>query len=391
MKIALLTHDLKLGNAHLMPWRTLVEVAAGMQAMGHEVVLLSADTQPGPELTLDGVRVCPVEKPKAAPEALRARLLELAPDAVYWPFAWWGAGRDAGILRELPCRRIGYVPGARYRLSAVTRAAPALGLRHVLPYLLQALYPDRALARGLRACGIDDVITMSDDTERALVRGGWPVAHVHRVWPARDTRRGPEGPTPIYDRIRQEIGDGRFFLFFSPPTPIRGTETVLDAFEKLRDAHPDAHLVCLFRSDINVDMAAARARFDARRQGPRLHAVWKSVAPQELNAFLGSAHAVTLPFLLVPSEIPLAVIEAAGHGVPVITTGPSGTGDFVSAYGAQVRVADSADLAAAMTRMLRDEAFYARCRAAAQARFAACSDWAGVARDWLRVGVGDAA
>lgn len=390
MKIALLTHDLKAGNAHLMPWRTLVEVAAGMQTMGHKVLLLSADTQPGPEMTLHGVRVCPVEKPKNAPEALRAKLQELAPDVVYWPFAWWRAGRDAGILRELRCRRIGYIPGARYRLSAVARAAPALGLRHVLPYLLQSFYPDRALARGLRDYGIDDVITMSDDTGRALVQGGWPRAHVHRVWPARDTRPAPEGPTPIFDRIRQEIGDGRFFLFFSPPTPIRGTETVLDAFETLRNAHPDAHLVCLFRSDINVDMAAARARFEARRRGPRLHAVWQSVAPQELAAFLGAAHAVTLPFLLVPSEIPLAVIEAAGHGVPVITTGPSGTGDFVAAYGAQVRVADSADLNAAMTRMLLDEAFHARCRAAAQARFASCSDWAGVARAWLRVGVGDA-
>jgi glycosyltransferase involved in cell wall biosynthesis len=393
MKILIMTHDLVEGNAHLMPWRTVVEVTTSLRVAGHEALLLSAsEGADGTEAVrqIAGVPVRPVPKPRAAPEQLRSILREFDPDILYWPFAWWNASGDAPVLQGLRGRRIGYVPGARYRTSAVLRAAPALGLRHVAPYVAQALYPDRALARGLRQCGIHAVITMTDDTNRALQNGGWPGDRVQTVWPGRENRPASDGPTPIYDELRQKIGDGRFFLFFSPPTPIRGTQVVLDAFERLRRNHADAHLVCLFRSDINVDMAEARVQFERRRGGAGLHTVWHSVSPQELTAFLAAAHAVVLPFLLVPSEIPLAVIEAAGHGAPVISTGPSGTGDFVSAYGAQVRVANPRDLYVAMDRMLQDPQHHAHCGTAATARFAACPTWDQVAQAWLRTGTGDA-
>lgn len=358
-----------------------------MRAQGHSVTLLSACHRgAGQSWALDNLPVTEVEKPRVGPRLLRARLESLDPDLLYWPFAWWRARGDAPVLRSLRAMRVGYIPGGRYRLNAVLRAAPALGLRHVAPYMAQALYPDKALVAGLRACGIAQVITMTEATRAALLRGGWPVDRVHTIWPGRDAGYDGADQTPVFDALKERIGVDPFFLFFGPPTPIRGIETVLDAFEMLRRHHSRVHLVCLFRPDANVDMKAVRARFEAHRARPGLYAVWDSVSRSELAAFLDTAHAAVLPFLLVPSEIPLAVIEAAGHGVPVITAGPGGTGDFVRAYGAEVRVADAQDLRSAMQRMLDDPEHHTACREAAYARFGVCQTWDRVSRRWLLVG-----
>jgi glycosyltransferase involved in cell wall biosynthesis len=109
------------------------------------------------------------------------------------------------------------------------------------------------------------------------------------------------------------------------------------------------------------------------------------VGRADLDAFLGACYAVVLPFLLVPSEIPLAVLEAAGHGKPVITTGPGGTADFVQEFGLAVPAGHSRALAAALLRLLEDPQLYAeKCRGAERV-YAAHPTWEETARSWLSV------
>jgi glycosyltransferase involved in cell wall biosynthesis len=353
---------------------------------GHDAFVLSGWPEAGNEEWRYGtVSIHKVAKPRTAEERVgflrRIRAENI--DALYWPFAWWGAGNARWLLGQLDMRIVGYIPGARYMFRSVLRAIPSIGLHFSLPYLAQSLYPDSLLTREMKRVGVDSVITMTDFSRQALIRGGWPEDCVIAVPPGKSPVDTPATDAPVFRRIMRVVGDKPFFLFFGPPTAIRGINQLLNAFSRVAAEHDNARLVCLFRSDSNVDMAAVRRKIEEERQGDRIQCVWQSLTPAELAAFLNACHAVVLPFLLIPSEIPLAIIEASGHGKPVISTGPGGTGEFVAGFGLSAQVGDVADLADKMDALLVDRDLYEnRCRRAHEV-FALCKRWPEVAQSWL--------
>jgi glycosyltransferase involved in cell wall biosynthesis len=160
---------------------------------------------------------------------------------------------------------------------------------------------------------------------------------------------------------------------------------LLRAFDLVARKRSDICLVCLFRSDPGADVAAVRRRIESECYAKRIICVWESLGKLDLEAFLEACHAVVLPFLLVSSEIPLAVIEAAGHHKPVITTGPGGTADFARPFGLVVPPAHSGALAAAMLQLLEDRQLYADKCDVARRVYAGHPTWQEVAQAWLSV------
>jgi phosphatidyl-myo-inositol dimannoside synthase len=301
--------------------------------------------------------------------------------------AWWADRRQEDFLRRAPIPIVWYVPGACYLLRQALRAVPDLGVRTALPFLIQSIYPKRRLLRKLRSPATNLMITASEFNRSAVCRAGWPAGDVFVVPPGRPAQRLPtNGDEPaIFHAAQRQLAGRPFYLFLGPPTGIRGIRQLLQAFDLLADERPDVCLVCLFRSDPGADVAGLRRRMESEPYAERTVCVWQSVGQIDLDAFLEACYAVVLPFLLVPSEIPLAVIEAAGHRKPVITTGPGGTADFVRDFGLAVPSGRSKVLARAMLRLLDDRLLYAhKCRQAQRA-FAAHPTWDQVAQLWLSV------
>jgi glycosyltransferase involved in cell wall biosynthesis len=231
------------------------------------------------------------------------------------------------------------------------------------------------------------MIAASEFNRSAVCRAGWPAEDTYVIPPGRPRdQAGPNEDHPIIFPIVQSKLAGRpFYLFLGPPTAIRGIGPLLRAFGILAQARSDVCLLCLFRSDPGSDVAGIRRRIESSPHAERILCVWGSVGKGDLDAFLDACHAVVLPFLLVPSEIPLAVIEAAGHGKPVLTTGPGGTADFVRDFGLAVPAGHSSALAEAMRRLLDDQQLHAEKSAAAQRLYAAHPTWEQVAQSWLAV------
>ena len=68
VNIALYVHDLNVENGHLMPWRTVLEVAVNLIAAGHNATVLSGVSgQPGHEWVVRGTRVRRGAKTKERP------------------------------------------------------------------------------------------------------------------------------------------------------------------------------------------------------------------------------------------------------------------------------------------------------------------------------------
>lgn len=142
----------------------------------------------------------------------------------------------------------------------------------------------------------------------------------------------------------------RVFLSLARNHPVKGHRQLFAAFAAIADAHPEWRLVA-HGSGVEADDPAMR---DALREAGaerlldagRIELAGPTAHPEEALARAGA---------LVISSVygeafPIVGAEAAGHGVPVITTELGSCPEFVDAPGYLVPPGDAAALAAAMGR-----------------------------------------
>lgn len=386
--MAIYTTELTSTNAHLMPWRTILEVAKCWQTRGFRVLIISGGCEGG-DVWIDGIRVLQARRPKDSEAAAKlcARLVQEGVERLFFPIAPGSLyARLSKVAQSCGIGLIWYYPGSWYTCLQIARAARVMSTRALLPYVFQAVFPKRFWLRRLKTMGDCPVIAMTSHTAKQLRAYGYPFDRVFAIPPGRAPVARSGEPSAECTEIGNRLAGSRYFLFFGPPNPIRGVDHLLDAFEGVSRTRDDCRLVCLFRDDGNVDSKAARERIAQMGFGDRLLAVWHSVGPSDLDLLLRQCFAVLKPFVIVPSEIPLAVIETAEYGKPVIGFRGDGTGEFIGRFGLLAKHGDSGDLAEAMRRLLDDSTLYEeRCRAALSV-YKTHPSWEQVAEQWLNVG-----
>jgi len=388
MTIAIYTSDLSEDNGHLMPWRTVLEVAAHFIRLRQNAIVLSGcQNQNTPCWQKNGVPIKSIQKPynragfKKLADICRSENIKV----MYWPLDWKIPQTSVLQLENVGLRIIWYVPGAYYHFSHVLKAIPYIGLAAAIPYLAQALMPKRYYVRKLMKNGVRPLIMMSEYSRTMTIKAGYPEKYVFYIPPGKTPLITPQGESSLFKKIKEKLAGKPYFLFFGPPQAIRGIVQILDAFEEITLNNAEVCLVCLFRGDKDLDTKLLRERIQKMNSRNKVICIWESVKKDDLDIFLRKCYAVLKPFLLVPSEIPLAVIETAGHSKPVISTGPDGTGIFAAQFGIIVPPANSKALAEAMLKLLNDKHLYTiKCNAAAQVS-ADHPTWEAVANQWLRI------
>lgn len=361
-----------------MPWRTVLEVAAGLRARGHEVVVLSiADIGRPMEHEVErGTITIRREDIRVMRKTLLRLLGETIFDAMFIPVSWSHNRMMRELMKGIGGVRIGYLPGSVFELRHLLRAIRKMPLNSLLPYIVQAVFPKSLVRRALDALGVQAVIANSDYSRNKLAH--YITQPVVTIAPGRDplhaSSRGEE-------QLAHELfAKPPFFLFMGPPLPIRGAFILLDAYLKIADRPSVPPLLCLFRSDAHLDIETIKADVERRWSHNKLAFVWSSLDPVALQTHIDNAVAIAMPFLVVPSEIPLAVYEAAGMGKTVITTKPHGTGDFVDKFGETVPVGDSDSLADALLRTI--ESGPSTLNSKAIAAYQSLEEWPTIARRW---------
>lgn len=392
MNIAIYAHDLTKENQHLMPWRTVLEVLRELKDAGHGTLLLSGCNdicEIEAAKKYGDIEVVKVPKPfSSIHRTVVANLLKKRHiDTLYFPISF---SRDYRSLLELEqqssCHLVWYVPGGWFTPKQIIKAIRHIGIKPALPYLLQAFIPKRYFVRKLTSIGERAILTMSDYTAEQLRRSGYRAELVFPALPGKAPVKKVLEKPDTYPENADQLSGIKYFLFFGPPNPIRGVNQIIDAFSALACQRPEVKLVCLFRGDTNIDPSEIRQKIESASLGDRIMCLWSSVNGADLDLFLQNCFAVLKPFLIVPSEIPLAVIETAGYGKPVIGTGPDGTGAYIDKFGLTVPHADSGALSNAMLKLLEDPELYElKCRQA-KVLYARHPDWCNVAKIWLRAG-----
>jgi len=344
-------------------------LAAGFTGNGVELVPIGASLPPGVRqavaaLSRAGGRRGPIAN--RGPLAVRARTLEVARQV-----------RRAGRLDALVA-----MDTEAYRLDEVLeRALPADAASDGLPvatyddgtFALFARHPDSDIRRdGIPPAELDRWIERQAIGCRAAtvccVSTGWAgrsVVSDYRV-PADRVRVVGMG-----HRARNGSGARSFdvprFLFVGVEWGRKNGDAVLRAFEALRRTYPAA-MLDLVGEHPPVHAAGVTDHGLLRRDDPAAQAL--------LDGLFQQATAFVLPSRFDPS--PIAYLEAASAGLPVIATTEGGAGELLGDGAITVHPDDDEAILAAMLRLC--DPSVAAALGAEAARRAAESTWLNVSR-----------
>ncbi len=235
----------------------------------------------------------------------------------------------------------------------------------------------------LARCNADAFITVSEHSKKELVQfGGVPADRITVVLEAADPRYRQDEALALPARLRELVGgDGRFLLYVGSVEPRKNLITLVHAYARLRAREPNAPPLVIAGGsgwkNSNMHEAIAQLGLTDRIR------LAGFVSDAELVALYNRALAFVFP--TIHEGFGLPVVEAMSCGAPVITTRvasiPEVGGDAVLYCDTPT---DADELAAALRRVIADEALRARLSRAGQAR-AATFSWDRAARETLAV------
>lgn len=387
MKILVLVHDLLMEKSHLMPWRTVCEIVLCTREAGHTVNLVSLGNRSSSlhgGLIPEGTKEIN-KNPRELWKNLRHEIRTNKPDVIFFPVSWRDSKKRIKLLADLETPVVLWFPGGVYSFRACMLALRRLGLRATLPYMLEILSSKRKMVTLFKDAGIKSILSMTQETADRAIAAGWCKTDSFVVPPGKENEHPSLRIAPLSTEFRTWLGHRDFYLYAGPPSGIRGIFELLKAFDMAAESCQEITLVCLFRADAVLDSHKVKRTIDRSKNKERIYSLWESLTPEELNGFMASCHAVVMPFILVPSEIPLAIIEAMGWGKPVISTSPGGTGAFVKEFGLAPKVGDIAGLAKALVDLHVNKELYEKKCLDTVSAYSQHPDWKQVCYQWLDV------
>lgn len=384
MNIVFLTYGLSKNNMHLMPWRYVLEIAKGMMNSGNNVTVVSDGSQehaPFPTC-LPPVRM--VKGPFLKDNPLyQACIRESKPDVIYFPVSRRSAisGRISPF-EGIP--HIAYFPSTWYQPGVTLPLCRKLPFVDAITYAFESLVPGTWLVRALKKKRVLGVATVTDYTADQFIRCDWPRNRTGVFPPGVDSRETGGNSSEIYMRYADKIGGRKYILFMGPSKAIRGIYFLLKAFDRAASMLNEVLLVCLIRKDTGQEGQRFQAALNYLKNRHQVIVIEEKLEKKDVMAFIAGSHAVALPFLLVPSEVPLSVIEALSLGKPVLISETGGTSCFVGKAGIVVPPNDIKALSKGIVHVCSDTELHATLSREARELIARQSNWGQVAQDYVR-------
>lgn len=377
MKIAIATVDLLRGRERLMPWRTVMEVARYARTAGHEAVVLTMPVaMENEDYSLGDVPV------KVVPRDFRKFSDYVNShdfDALYYPTPWREGLKDLSAFASIACRKIAYFPGGSFHLCNVMALWSKVGLRAAKPYLADWLTPYGWTMTKLKDVGFSTIIAQSPYTADTCRRGGFD--DVRMIVPGKDDFEKLDEVPEILDKLN--IKGRKYLLFTGAPAPVRGASLLLRAVDEAAKA--DEGICCLFmmRRDVGSDFSMFEKSLSRVVHKENVVVSDKKLTRNELKTIVTHARAVVLPFLLVPSEIPITFFEVLSTGTPIVSFENGGTTDYLGDSVLASAPGRIEGLSRNLLRIWQDDSIYEEMRSSALRRMSSHPVWEHVSKSWL--------
>lgn len=322
MRILLYTIEMIKGVERLMPWRTLVEVSR-YAPKDYEIAICSAQKPEGVR-EYEGVRIYTIDY---GISALRQFVEEGGWNILYYPITYRQGLKDMSELSTIPVKKIAYVPGGLCPLSGSLKLIQMGEIKRALPYLLDTITPHGLVANKLQNAGFESIVCQAPLTSADAIRSGW--RKVITALPGNMSNSDFE----VFDEshyVKLGLKGQKFILFSGAPAPTRGAVLAMKAFDRIAEQIPDTKMVMLMRRDVSSDFTDFDKAVLQIKHKSQFIINNDKITPSQLFCFFKNAWSVMLPFLIVPSEIPLTFFEVMQFGTPVLTFENGGTTDYLS-------------------------------------------------------------
>ncbi len=385
MKIVIYTIDCYRGRENLMPWRTILEVALVMVENGHDACILNACNREKDVVDYvwhsslsscyKGVKVYSILKRDTD---IQTKCVDLCPEVLFIPFSFRDGLRPARWIAQISCTKIGYMAGGVYDLKSGLLLKSMGGLIAAKPYLMEAVTPKLLFTRTLKKIGVKHVIALTDVSAKVVRSGGF--ANVTIIYPGKDQFESLSSDDSI---VRKYNLKGKKWLLFSgAPAPTRGAEMLIRAVDMAQD--DSIRLVMLMRTDVGSTYESFEKALDRMKHPERVQIIREKVDRTQLRAFFGSAWYALLPFIVIPSEIPLTYFELLSCGTPVITFRNGGTTEYLK-EGLLIADKSVKGLAQALDRAWSDEPLRRKLSENGKRIMVNHPTWSQVGSEWIKL------
>ena len=349
MIIAFCNPQFKRANLPLQPWLTIYRVAMGLSDEGHSVHVI---TDEGIAEEYDGIKINVVSSLQGTNSKQIGRMLQaIKPNNVIvtiTPLSLVTAGWYQ-ILEQYSS--YGYISYPFYTVKQVLKAFPYLSCRDRWEYGRHLLVP-KSIWTDRLVRHFSGVICQSRYTAKKIESLTEYRIPSYVIPPGIDKELWASGSK------RKSVSRDGQYLYLGTASRIRGFFLLLKAFALI--PIPDIRLKILSRgadesSVKNLQEGIKRLNIEKQVS---IRGGW--IKPDELKRQIQSAAAVLFPFILVPSELPVSVLEAIYCGTPVIVSDLVGLPEVVGNAGIVVPHADVKKMASAIQTLHRHKDYQAK-------------------------------
>lgn len=322
MNIIFYTTDLFPGRERLMPWRTVLEVSKEIQNQGHQVIVVNGVAEKKYLVTYSyqGVMILGIVK---SLKNLSCVIKAHNPDTLFLECKWRDAVKGFDALKGINCKKYVYFTGGIYDFQSVCLLSWINGFKMSKPYWFELLIPKSLLVIRLKQTSFDGAIGLTPYTTKIIQSAGYSVSTT--LLPGKDNFEN----LPQDDSILQKyhLKGKRFLCFTGAPAPARGSQLLLKAIDKVKSE--DLCVVFLMRKDIGSNFDYFDEMYRRMLHPERVVLIKENLSREQLKSFFMHAWYMILPFIVIPSEIPLTYFEIMSCGTPVLTFQNGGTSDYL--------------------------------------------------------------
>lgn len=335
--LVFVAHGISRDTARLQPWRYLLEIAERLAASGkyRTVIITDGTKDTEDDCWHSSLRI--LKTRFLSPDA-RAQLLsmiaDLNPRQVWWSITprsiiYWNT------IASISCEVVGVVTCPLYTYRQLARASLS-----GVPYVeLKALWKQRLMPRWLfaRMLGgglFHKVLAQSQANLDILLKSGVPKDRLALL------RVGIDSVDLLQtgsSQVRQADGDLAVamttFLYFGAVRRIRGFDALLAAFALARERGMLARLVVLARGADAEGVTAIERAISAYGLSTVVSVKGGWLTREQVHEEIDKADAAVLPFVIVPSDVPIAILESMARGKPVIGSNIDGIPELIENRG----------------------------------------------------------
>lgn len=346
-------------NVRLQPWRYIFELAKHKSKSNKVFVLTEGGTDAAIDLWEEGftvveTRLLSVKKqPKLAEYIASLKPTEL----------WWSTTPRSiafyFVLSKINCKKIAFITCPLYRWMELIRAS-LLGVPYVQTKALwnQRFIPRFLFTFFLNSKIFDSITVQSKNNLNILAKAGIKKRKLHFLPVGIDE----EDVLPVDEKIHLQVSDkinkkieDIVFLYLGALRPIRGFDSLIKAFPDVAIKNKNARLVVLARGASDKKCHAVLNELKQHNIDGRIEIIGGWLTRSEVWSYIELSDIVVLPFVLVPSDIPIAVLESLARGKPVIVSPVDGLPELAEGRGIIVDPLNTSVFADELYKLSKDK------------------------------------